>query len=207
MLNDGTIALLGEKCLKVKHGIVMAQGKIRIIGGEWRGRKLIVPNLPNLRPTPDRIRETLFNWLAPYIYGAFCLDPFAGSGALGFEALSRGAEKVVMVDQSPIVIKLLQEELMLFKSVKGEVYRANAPFQLKIPQRPFDIVFLDPPFHENLLIPTCEYLERNAFLAEQAYIYLEAKDRLKETDLPTNWAILKSKVAGQVAYHLIARQK
>lgn len=206
-MNDVTIAPTREKCLKEMQAEFMAQGQVRIIGGEWRGRRLMVPDLPNLRPTPDRVRETLFNWLAPYIYGAYCLDPFAGSGALGFEALSRGADKVVMVDQSPVVIKLLQEELILFKTGKGEVYRANAPSQLKTPERPFDIVFLDPPFQENLLLLTCEYLEKHSFLAKNAYVYLEAKDTLKESDLPPDWQIVKSKRAGQVAYHLVLRKK
>lgn len=183
----------------------MAQGQIRIIGGEWRGRKLKVPHVPNLRPTPDRVRETLFNWLTPWIQGAHCLDPFAGSGALGFEALSRGASHVVMVDQSSVVTTLLQEELQMLKANNAEVYRALAPNQLKQPAHLFDIVFLDPPFQEDLLLPTCFYLEENAFLARRAHIYLESKSTLKEDELPSNWKITKSKTAGQVAYHLVER--
>jgi 16S rRNA (guanine966-N2)-methyltransferase len=181
----------------------MARGQIRIIGGEWRGRKLSVPDVPNLRPTPDRVRETLFNWLAPYIHGAYCLDPFAGSGALGFEALSRGAAQVVMVDQSPTVIKLLEEEKALLKAENLQVYQGSAPAQLKTSERPFDIVFLDPPFQENLLIPTCQYLAQHAFLAQEAFVYLEAKENLNENDFPQGWSIIKSKRAGQVAYHLV----
>ncbi|MHB1949328.1 MAG: 16S rRNA (guanine(966)-N(2))-methyltransferase RsmD [Gammaproteobacteria bacterium] len=183
----------------------MAQGQIRIIGGQWRGRKLQVPNITGLRPTPDRIRETLFNWLAPTIQGAHCLDPFAGSGALAFEALSRGAAHAVMVDQSSEVVKLLQEEAQMLKAENAEVYRARAPGQLKLPAKPFDLVFLDPPFHEDLLLPTCFYLEEKGFLASDAIIYLEAKETLSEADLPSNWKITKSKVAGQVAYHLVMR--
>lgn len=183
----------------------MAQGIIRIIGGQWRGRKLKVPDVLNLRPTPDRVRETLFNWLAPYIVGSRCLDLFAGSGALGFEALSRGALHVVMVDDSPVVMKLLQEELQLFKAENAEIYRARVPLQLKAPIQPFNIVFLDPPFSENLLLPSCFYLEEQGFLAPGAYIYLEAREILDEKMLPANWQILKSKQAGQVAYHLVRR--
>jgi 16S rRNA (guanine966-N2)-methyltransferase len=184
----------------------MAQGIIRIIGGKWRGRKLKVPDVLSLRPTPNRVRETLFNWLAPYIVGARCLDVFAGSGALGFEALSRGASHAVMVDDSSEVIKLLQEELQLFKADNAEIYRAKAPSQLKTPDKPFNVVFLDPPFAENLLLPCCFYLEEQHFLATDAFIYLEAHEVIDETLLPPNWEILKSKRAGQVAYHLIKRR-
>lgn len=184
----------------------MAQGIIRIIGGTWRGRKLKVPDVTHLRPTPDRVRETLFNWLAPYITGSHCLDLFAGSGALGFEALSRGASHVVMVDDSSIVTRLLQEELQLFKAENAEIYRARVPLQLKAPLQPFNIVFLDPPYGENLLLPSCFYLEEHGFLANETYIYLEARETLDENNLPANWQILKSKRAGQVAYHLIKRK-
>lgn len=183
----------------------MAQGQIRIIGGAWRGRKIQVPDLPDLRPTPDRVRETLFNWLQPIIAGAYCLDMFAGSGALGFEALSRGAAYVEMVDQSSKVVALLRQQLQTFGATNADVYAATVPGQLRVASRPFDIVFLDPPFKENLLLPCCAYLEEKAMLAEGAYIYLEAKDTLDESLLPTNWRLLKSKKAGQVSYHLAQR--
>ena len=186
------------------------KGQIRIIGGKWRGRKLCVPVAPTVRPTPDRIRETLFNWLAPVISGAYCLDAFAGSGVLGFEALSRGAAHVVLVDQSKTVISSLQQELKLLKIIDTvEIYQAIVPHQLKKPiKKPnslFDIVFLDPPYHENVLLPTCFYLEENNFLAPDAYIYLEAKEVLQPEDLPQNWQLIKNKKAGQVAYHLARR--
>lgn len=183
----------------------MARGEIRIIGGLWRGRKLKVPELPGLRPTPDRVRETVFNWLMPVIHGANCLDPFAGSGAFGFESLSRGASHVVMVDSAPSVVKTLQETVKLLKTVNAEVYCAKVPIQLKMPIKPFDVVFLDPPYQENLLLPTCFYLEENHFLTEQASIYLESPVTLTQSDLPSNWKIMKSKIAGQVAYHLAKR--
>jgi 16S rRNA (guanine966-N2)-methyltransferase len=183
----------------------MPQGEVRIIGGQWRGRKLKVPDLPGLRPTPNRVRETLFNWLMPFIQGAHCLDLFAGSGVLGFEALSRGAIHVVMVDQSRKVQQLLQEELTLFKAENAEIYCANVPSGLKKPARLFDIVFLDPPYQENLLLPTCFFLEENHFLASEAYIYLESATNLQQNDLPAGWEIIKSKKAGHVAYHLVRR--
>ncbi|MEO8402313.1 MAG: 16S rRNA (guanine(966)-N(2))-methyltransferase RsmD [Gammaproteobacteria bacterium] len=183
----------------------MAEGIVRIIGGEWRGRKLKVPEVLNLRPTPDRVRETLFNWLAPHLPGAYCLDAFTGSGVLGFEALSRGASHVVMVDDSMTVIKLLQAELIQFKETHADIYCAKIPVQLKRPAKLFDIVFLDPPYAEKLLLPCCFYLEEQSFLAPNAYIYLESRDTVDESLLPKNWKILKSKRAGQVAYHLVLR--
>jgi 16S rRNA (guanine966-N2)-methyltransferase len=186
-------------------GKYMKPGQIRIIGGEWRGRKLKVPDVADLRPTPDRVRETLFNWLAPIISGAHCLDLFTGSGALGFEALSRGAARVVMVDYSQTVVNLIKEELVMLKAKQAEVYCALIPDALKTPTKPYDIIFLDPPYQQDILLPCCFYLEKNAFLADNAMIYLEAKALLKESDLPANWQIIKSKIAGQVAYHLAKR--
>jgi 16S rRNA (guanine966-N2)-methyltransferase len=180
----------------------MTRGFVRIIGGNWRGRKLKVLDLPDLRPTPDRVRETLFNWLAPVIHGAYCLDLFAGSGALGFEALSRGASYVVMIDRSPVIVKHLREQLLTFKVDNAEIYQAEAP-KIKPPEKLFDIVFLDPPYQQNLLLPSCFYLVDNKLLAKGAYVYLETKEEINENDLPEGWQLLKSKKAGQVAYHLV----
>lgn len=184
----------------------MKQGLVRIIAGKWRGRRLTVPDVKDLRPTPDRVRETLFNWLAPVIHGAHCLDMFAGTGVLGFEALSRGAAYVVMVDQSLAVVALLQEELTVFSADNADIYQANVPQGLRKPIQPFDIVFLDPPYQANLLIPSCHYLEEQGFLAEKAYIYLEASDVIEDNELPSNWRFIKKQRAGQVAYHLAVRE-
>lgn len=184
----------------------MQQGLVRIIAGKWRGRKLKVPEVKDLRPTPDRVRETLFNWLAPHIVGARCLDLFAGSGALGFEALSRGASYVEMVDQSSQVIKLLQEELGAFGADNALIYAATVPQKLRAPKQPFDVVFLDPPYQQNLLLPCCQYLEEHEFLANSALIYLEAKEVIKDNDLPSNWRLIKNQKAGQVYYHLALRE-
>lgn len=184
----------------------MKQGSIRIIGGKWRGRKLDVPDVKDLRPTPDRVRETLFNWLAMQVPGAYCLDAFAGSGALGFEALSRGASKVVMIDQSSDVVKLLQAEALKFQAEGAVIYQATLPQQLRQEEKPFDIVFLDPPYQQNLLIPLCHYLEEQGYLAKSAYIYLEAAEVIKDNELPANWRLMKSQKAGQVFYHLAYRE-
>ena len=113
---------------------------------------------------------------------------------------------MTLVDDSPIVIALLQEELNHFKAIHADIYRAKAPLQLKKPDKYFDIVFLDPPYTENLLIPSCFYLEEHGFLANTAYIYLESRDVLNQSMLPSNWEIIKSKCAGQVCYHLALRK-
>jgi 16S rRNA (guanine966-N2)-methyltransferase len=183
------------------------QGSVRIIAGKFRGRKLKVPAVKDLRPTPDRVRETLFNWLSPIIQGARCLDLFAGSGVLGFEALSRGALHVEMVDQSLEVVSLLKQELAQFGAENASVYCGNVPEQLRPAVKPFDIVFLDPPYEANLLGSCCLYLEEKNYLADAAYIYLEAKENIKDNDLPPNWRLMKSKKAGQVHYHLAIREK
>jgi len=190
----------------------MNSGTVRIISGQWRGRKLKFPAIPGLRPTPDRVRETVFNWLAPVIHNAQCLDLFAGSGALGLEALSRGAKHIVFVDQSPQVVKYLQEQLKLLQTTNhAEAYCAtiNPPRQIlpikRISNDRFNIVFLDPPFHKNLISACCEWLEQEDLLAPDAYIYIEAESELNPLPIPANWQILKSKIAGQVGYHLVQK--
>lgn len=165
-----------------------------------------MPNVPGLRPTPDRVRETLFNWLGQTLAGTRCLDMFAGSGALGFEALSRGAEYVELVDQSPDVVRVLKEELEIFKADSAAVYLARLPAGLRRPEQPFNIVFLDPPYQENLVLPCCHYLEEKSYLADSALIYLEDRAVIKDNDLPPHWRIIKSKQAGSVFYHLAARE-
>lgn len=185
----------------------MLPGFVRIIGGKWRGRRLKVPHMAGLRPTPDRVRETLFNWLAPVIEGSRCLDLFAGSGALGFEALSRGAGYVAMIDQSPQVVQLLQQELARFQATNADIYQATMPNPLPGVVKPFDIVFVDPPYQDNLLFPCCEYLEEHGFLHKVAYVYLEAAQPIEDNELPLHWQIIKKKRAGQVYYHLVRREE
>lgn len=185
------------------------RSEIRIIGGEWRGRRLKVLPIKDLRPTPDRVRETLFNWLAPNIVGARCLDLFAGSGVLGFEALSRGASFLHMMDQSKEIIALLQEEALKFAldDKRIAITRTDLPNALvKSLKEPFNIVFVDPPYQENLLLPCCELLETQKYLESLAYIYLEAKEVIADNSLPKNWRIIKAKRAGQVYYHLAERR-
>jgi len=177
--------------------------RLRIIGGAWRGRKLAFPDGAGLRPTPDRVRETLFNWLTPILPGARCLDLFAGSGALGLEALSRGAAQVVLVDRDARVITQLREHIATLKAQGAELIQADALQLLQHPtHEKFDIIFLDPPYHQNLLEPCCRQLENGGWLAAGARVYLEAEAELGDLQLPPNWRLTHSKKAGQVGYHL-----
>lgn len=181
-------------------------GQLRIIGGQWRSRILRFPSVEGLRPTPDRVRETLFNWLADKIMGATCLDVFAGSGALGFEALSRGASWVTMIDQSAIVANQLRENVQLLDvTERVAIYCGRIPqFKLPVLPQPFDIVFLDPPFHHNWLPICCTWLEKLNCLAKNALIYIEAESQLPELPIPGHWEVLRSKKAGQVRYGLVS---
>lgn len=188
----------------------MARGprnQLRLIGGEWRGRRLAFPDVPGLRPTGDRIRETLFNWLAPCLPGARCLDLFAGSGALGLEAASRGASRVVMLDTVPAVTRLLREHCATLGATGVTVLQADALRYLDGPAEPFDIVFLDPPFHQGLLRPCCERLESHGWLASRAWIYLELERELGEPELPAGWELHRAKTAGEVGYFLARRME
>ena len=176
--------------------------RVRIIGGRWRGVPLAFPTLPALRPTPDRVRETLFNWLQPVIAGARCLDLFAGSGALGIEALSRDAAQVEFVHSDPVVGKHLANVLQHLGVTQPSVSSADALRFLSSPARPFEIVFLDPPYASGLLEPVCAQLAQG-WLAQGAYIYLECPAQSGLPALPTGWVVHRAKRAGQVGYHLL----
>ena len=178
--------------------------RLRIIGGQWRGRKLAFPDAPGLRPTPDRVREALLNWLQAEIVGARCLDLFAGSGALGLEALSRGASRVVMVDESSAATRQLEDNLQLLKCDDASVVRLSA--QSFLERGPgdarYDVVFLDPPFEQGLITPCVQLLEKNNWLAPGALIYIESEKSLYELPLPADWEILREKQSGHVRYRL-----
>jgi 16S rRNA (guanine966-N2)-methyltransferase len=181
------------------------QGEIRIIGGQWRGRKIAVPDVAGVRPTPDRVRETVFNWLMPYVKNAYCLDAYAGSGALGFEALSRGAQFVVFVDTETTVIKQLAATATLLKTNCLDIVQAKFPRQFNWQQSQFNLVFLDPPFSKNYLPGACHFLEENQLLSDEAIIYLECEAALEVVDIPDNWQIIKQQQAGDVQFALIKR--
>jgi len=181
--------------------------EVRIIGGEWRGRKLHFPPSAGLRPTPDRVRETLFNWLQFELAGKHCLDLFAGSGALGLESLSRGAAEVVFVEHDPVSVRAIGEVLGQLKCGRGRVDQADAFAWLERapPARPFDIAFLDPPYDAAWLPVLAEKLERGRWLAPGAWVYLEDAAAHGEPPLPPSWAMHRSKRAGDVGYHLARR--
>lgn len=177
-------------------------GRLRIIGGRWRGRRLEVPESEGLRPTPDRVRETLFNWLQPYIAGAQCLDLFAGTGALCLEALSRGAARVVMVEQAPAVAERLRRHVETLQARNAEVVRADAVEFLQQAPQAFDIVFLDPPFRSDLIARCAGLVETRGWIKPGGLIYIEAPSRVGTLPIPATWELLRSKSAGQVGYHL-----
>lgn len=181
-------------------------GQIRLIGGQWRGRKLPVLNSEGLRPTTDRIKETLFNWLMFDIPHCRCLDLFAGSGSLGFEALSRGAREVIMVEKDTRVAQQLQQNLASLPAAQGQIINTDALGFLQTPATTFDLVFLDPPFHHELLPNVCQLLEKNRWLSDDAKIYIEREQTSKSLLLPQNWRLLKDKQAGQVNYQLYQRE-
>ncbi len=182
-----------------------ASGQIRIIGGQWRGRKLPVPDSPGLRPTTDRVRETLFNWLAPSMVDARCLDCFAGSGALGLEALSRYAASATLIEMERGVARQLQQNLATLSATQGKVVNDNTLTFLNQSGTPHDIVFVDPPFRKGLLDETLRLLENNGWLADDAQIYVESEVESGLPPVPTHWDLHREKIAGQVAYRLYHR--
>ncbi|MBK1642571.1 16S rRNA (guanine(966)-N(2))-methyltransferase RsmD [Chromatium okenii] len=185
--------------IKIKHPV----SQVRIIGGQWRGRRLPIVAQPGLRPTPDRVRETLFNWLAPTITGARCLDLFAGSGALGFEAASRGASEVVLIERAPLVARQLQRNAQLLNWNSGlEIVTADALTWLAGAGRPFEVIFLDPPYADAALAPTLARLVKHGWVATGARVYLETSAAQEFPPLPPGWELIRQKTAGLVRYGL-----
>lgn len=184
-------------------------GHIRIIGGQWRGRKLTVLELEGLRPTTDRVKETLFNWLQFELSNARVLDAFAGSGSLGLEALSRGAAEVIFVEKSPTACKQLNENInaLLHGKLPGneqpaaKVLNGDIMQSLKQIEGSFEVVFLDPPFHQGLLNECIDSIHMNKLVREGSWIYVESEQSLT-FDTPQNWRLHREKKAGQVNYRL-----
>ncbi|TRX00874.1 16S rRNA (guanine(966)-N(2))-methyltransferase RsmD [Candidatus Methylobacter oryzae] len=208
------------------------KNKLRIIGGDWRSRQLSFADAPGLRPTPARVRETLFNWLQYEIAGKQCLDLYAGSGALGFEAASRGAKLVVQVETNAQACRCLKENaLALSAADRVKVVQSDVSHYLSGAAQAFDVVFLDPPFGMGLAVQTCMQLEANGWLAKYSKIYVETErhfdfsrgasmpralsggramqigNAADLSGMPENWRLLKSKTAGEVAYHLFERSE
>jgi 16S rRNA (guanine966-N2)-methyltransferase len=179
-------------------------GAVRIIGGDWRGRKLPVLDAQGLRPTSDRVRETLFNWLQFDVAGAHCLDVFAGSGGLGFEALSRGAAAVTFLELSKSNAEQLKQNVATLLAKNAEVVQADSLVWLEQPARqPFDVVFLDPPFHQGLMQPAVDKLFAGQYLKnDQAWLYLEQEKALDWPTLPDGWVCHREKTTPEVRYGL-----
>jgi 16S rRNA (guanine966-N2)-methyltransferase len=179
---------------------------LRVIGGSWRGRKIRFPPVEAIRPTPDRVRETVFNWLQQDIAGAHCLDLYAGSGALGLEALSRGAARVVFVDKEPDVTRHLANTLVELGCDRGQVVCAGAARYLEGVPQPFDVVFVDPPYADRALADACRLLDARGWLRPGGLAYLEDRATAGAPPLPAGWTLLRSKRAGEVGYHLARRE-
>jgi 16S rRNA (guanine966-N2)-methyltransferase len=175
-----------------------AKNQVRIIGGEWRSRLIAFPSRPDLRPTPDRVRETLFNWLGQDLTGKCCLDLFAGSGALGFEAASRGARRVVMVERDPVAWQALEGNAAKLGARAVELKRGDALEFLRVDVERYDVVFVDPPFRAEFLAQVLPMLA--ARLAPDALIHVEAP---AEPALPAGWIIWRNGRAGAVTHQLL----
>lgn len=177
-----------------------ASGKVRIIAGKWRGRKLEVLDSPGLRPSSDRIRETLFNWLQQDIAGARCLDLFSGTGALAFEALSRGAEEVCMIESDVKIVESLKQHAVTLNSEGHTIQLADATSWLKQAAGGFDIIFLDPPFGQGLIDECCGLIRQESLLNADGMVYIESE---KGLTLPVGWEIKKQTKAGNVQSMLL----
>lgn len=174
---------------------------VRIIGGVWRSRLIRFPDATALRPTPDRVRETLFNWLGQDLTGATCLDLFAGSGALGFEALSRGAAQVVMVESNAAVLRALRESARKLGATNLVFVHGDALEFVRNARSRFDVVFVDPPYHLRLQSAVVALL--SGLLAEGGRVYVETDTVF---DPPPGWGMLKHGRAGNVHFHLLGKR-
>lgn len=201
-------------------------GSFRIIGGQWRSRRLNFPAIEGLRPTTDRVRETVFNWLTAEIQGAHVLDVFSGSGALGIEALSRGAVSLLALEKDRLAAKALQanidtlcavpqdeksvtiehvDALAFLKQLKALISHETGLDQFSN-KTLFDLVFLDPPFRKGILEETLNLLDKHPSIQKGALVYIEREKELLSIAMPSNWTLLKEKVAGQVSYQLFRVQ-
>ncbi|MDR9425678.1 MAG: 16S rRNA (guanine(966)-N(2))-methyltransferase RsmD [Marinobacter sp.] len=193
--------------LKGKHAREQGSGgELRIIGGDWRSRKLRFPDAGGVRPSPARTRETLFNWLNYHLAGRDCLDLFAGSGALGLEALSRGAADTTLVDHTPALTRALQDNLHLLGSRKGDVVCQDVMQYLSHRNRPaFDIIFMDPPFRQGWLERLLPLIDAQQWLRPGGWVYIEHESELTTLPTPADWHLHRQKTAGQVTYNLFRK--
>jgi 16S rRNA (guanine966-N2)-methyltransferase len=180
------------------------RGKVRITSGEWKNRNLEVPDIDGLRPTSERVRETLFNWLMPSIHKSVCLDLFAGSGSLGFEALSRGAKHCTFVEKSKLAFSQIKTTRTSLNAVNSEVHNCDAiDFLSSVHNHNFNLVFLDPPFSDDYLISSIESIHEYQLVSSGGYIYIEFNKNNDLFDLPDNWSVIRKKIYGNVCFILI----
>ena len=180
------------------------RNRLRIIGGEWRSRVVSFADIPDIRPTPDRVRETLFNWLQAPIVGARCLDLFAGSGVLSFEALSRGASSVLALELDPKAAAAIRNNATQLKTGQLQLMQKNALdwLQTNSLSQQFDVVFVDPPYAAGFYESCCRLLQQNGWLAPSALVYIEADQPLDLLVFPEEWRLIRHKRAGAVHYGL-----
>ena len=182
-------------------------GAVRIIAGKWRRRRLKVADAEGLRPTPDRVRETLFAWLSHRLADSRCLDLFAGTGALGFEAASRGATEVVMIEKDPALVAALNQQRASLDAREVRVIQADAIRWLESGSDQFDVIFVDPPFQRYPLDALCDRIERSGRLDRHGVVYLETGASSGAPHLPEGWSLLRSNRAGQVRYYLATKNQ
>ena len=180
------------------------RGKVRITSGEWKNRNLEVPDINGLRPTSERVRETLFNWLMPSIHKSVCLDLFAGSGSLGFEALSRGAKHCTFVEKSKLAFRQIKTTRTSLNAMNSEAHNCDAiDFLSSVHNHNFNLVFLDPPFSDDYLISSIESIHEYQLVSRGGYIYIEFNKNNDLFDLPDNWSVIRKKIYGNVCFILI----
>lgn len=180
------------------------RGKVRITSGEWKNRNLEVPDIDGLRPTSERVRETLFNWLMPSIHKSVCLDLFAGSGSLGFEALSRGARHCTFVEKSKLAFSQIKTTRTILNAMNSEAHNCDAiDFLSSVHNHNFNLVFLDPPFSDDYLISSIESIHEYQLVSRGGYIYIEFNKNNDLFDLPDNWSVIRKKIYGNVCFILI----
>ena len=178
-------------------------GKIRIISGEYKGRILYFPAITGLRPTPERVRETLFNWIAPHISGSVCLDLFSGSGSLSFEALSRGAKNVQIIESNRTAARAIDKNIKILKCDRAKVLNQDSSRYLSRCSIQFDIVFLDPPFNSSLLQTSIDLITKRNLLGNSGWIYTEHSAHNQPPQYPVEWKTYRQSKAGDVRASLL----
>jgi len=209
MMQPTALALTFESSGDMSRKTARRRNSVRIIGGSLRNSKLEFPEVAGLRPTADRTRETLFNWLRNEVRGEYCLDLFAGSGALGMEAFSRGAEGVVFVEVNAAASAAILQNVERLKLCNAEINCIDVCqwiYQQKKPLRQFGLVFLDPPFTDKLISKVCRQLADSQLLKTPCRIYVESGIPLGTEEMPAGWSMLKSQQAGSVAYYLYIQE-